>query len=105
MLESKIQRDIRNYLKTQGAYSVKYHGSNYTEKGVPDILCCYNGYFIAIETKRPKHEKEQTEYQKIHERNIKKAHGIYLLATSVEDVQHLIFTLKGLHNEYIIDRD
>ena len=106
MLESKIQRDIRKYLQSEGAYCVKYHGSNYTERGVPDILCCWNGMFIGIETKRPNHEKEQTEYQKIHERNIQKANGIYILATSVADVERVIFKMKGLlHNEHFIDRN
>lgn len=32
-------------------YAVKYHASAYTGSGVPDILCCYRGLFVAFELK------------------------------------------------------
>ena len=90
MLESQLQRDIRQYIREQGGYAIKYHSSQYTEKGIPDILACYKGYFIAIETNRKGHKGEQTEYQKIHERNIYKAGGIYLLCDRIEEVKELL---------------
>lgn len=32
---------------------IKYHGGQYTEAGVSDLLCCLDGVFIAIEVKAP----------------------------------------------------
>lgn len=90
MLESALQRDIRRYIRSLGGYAVKYHSSEFTERGIPDIICCYKGKFIAIETKRKGHKSEQTEYQQIHEQNIKKANGIYLLCDDINEVIQLL---------------
>lgn len=33
--------------------TVKYHGSEYSEAGVSDLLCCLDGVFVACEVKAP----------------------------------------------------
>lgn len=32
---------------------VKYHGNEYSEAGVSDLLCCFDGVFVAVEVKAP----------------------------------------------------
>lgn len=32
---------------------VKYHGNEYSEAGVSDLLCCLDGTFVAVEVKAP----------------------------------------------------
>ena len=54
--------------------------------GIPDIVCCFRGSFLGIEVKRPGAKNEQSEQQKIHERNIAKSGGTYLLVDSLEEV-------------------
>ena len=49
--EQAIQSDILKYLKSVGAYTIKVSAA--TKAGIPDIICCYKGRFIAIEVKRP----------------------------------------------------
>jgi hypothetical protein len=34
----------------QGLF-LKIHGSPYQEKGIPDLLCCINGFFFGLEVK------------------------------------------------------
>lgn len=51
MKESALVTKVKEYLKEWGAYVVKYHGSQFSQIGVPDLLICYNGKFIAIELK------------------------------------------------------
>lgn len=60
------------------------------QKGIPDIIACYKGKFIGIELKRTNALNEQSEYQKIHEKNIKESGGIYLLTDNLEKVVNLI---------------
>lgn len=56
------------------------------EKGIPDIVACMCGLFVGIELKAPgKGKTGQSEFQKIHERNIKKAGGFYVVVESMED--------------------
>lgn len=83
--ETKIQRQVQDYLKSIGAYCFKVHGSIYMRAGIPDIICCYNGLFIGIETKD--YGNTPSELQKAHGRQIKKAKGIFMVAYSVEDVK------------------
>lgn len=52
MKESQFQTKVIQFLKEHGVYVIKYWGGGrYTKAGVPDIVACINGYFIAIELK------------------------------------------------------
>ena len=72
--EKNYENKIKAYLKSKGAYFVKYFGCGYTQAGVPDILCCYKGKFIAIEVKAQK--GRVSELQKYNIEQIQKAGGI-----------------------------
>lgn len=49
--EKNFENKIKRYLKDIGAWHVKFFANAYTQKGIPDILGCYNGRFFAIEVK------------------------------------------------------
>ena len=98
MREKLIEKRIKTYLFDIGAYNIKIHGSNFQEPGIPDIIACYKGKFIGIETKAPGKLYNQSELQKIHQRNIEKAGGIYLLTDSLDDVVKII---GDIDEEYI----
>lgn len=50
--EKQFENKIKEFLKEQGAWFIKYWaGSKFTKDGIPDILCCINGHFVAIEVK------------------------------------------------------
>ena len=52
MKESEIIKRIKEYLKTvQGCFAWKTHGGMYGTEGLPDIIVCYRGRFIALEVK------------------------------------------------------
>jgi len=51
--EADITRAILDYLALVGAWSLKVHGHLGQRAGVPDILACLRGRFVAIEVKRP----------------------------------------------------
>lgn len=87
-LESKLQKQIQNYLKDIGAYKFKVHGDIFTRAGIPDIIACYKGRFIGIEAKEP--GNKPSELQLAHGRQIKKAGGIFGVCYSLDDVKKLI---------------
>ena len=86
MREKTVETKIKDYLFSKGIYHFKVHGSKFMPVGIADIICCFNGSFLAIEVKRPGAKNEQSEQQKVHERNITKAGGVYLLVDSLEEV-------------------
>lgn len=50
--EKYYENKVKEYIKEKGGWYVKYWGGgHYTRPGVPDILACYRGRFIAIEMK------------------------------------------------------
>lgn len=88
MKEKSIENKIKIYLKSIGAYYVKYFGNSFSQVGVPDILACYKGHFIGIEVKNEKGKTSPLQDYNLEE--IKKAGGYSLVARSVEDVEYII---------------
>lgn len=53
-LESAITAEIQRYLrKLPGWWGFKVQGGGSQMRGVPDIVGCYRGLFVAFEVKRP----------------------------------------------------
>jgi hypothetical protein len=54
MLEADFQtRVLKRFQKSHGGVWIKYHGSQYSQSGVSDLLICHRGRFVAIELKQP----------------------------------------------------
>lgn len=51
MLESTFSRQVQKYLESRGWWVVKYHASQYTKKGIPDLIACFRGRFVGLELK------------------------------------------------------
>jgi hypothetical protein len=106
MREKTVENKIKDYLFEHGIYYFKVHGSKFMEPGISDIISCVNGRFVGIEVKRPGAKREQSAQQKVHERNVKKSGGIYILADCLEDVTSVIEPLlKEIANESIDNRN
>ena len=52
--EKAVENKIKKWLKDKGYWYFKVHGSIFQPAGIPDILACINGKFVAIEVKRTK---------------------------------------------------
>ena len=94
MLEKNIETDIKKWLSKQGYYFFKVHGSSFMLPGIPDIVCCINGFFVGIEVKNKGKLYNQSEQQKIHEQLIIKNKGVYILADSLKTVQEKLCKLE-----------
>lgn len=79
--------------------SIKYHGSQFGEAGVSDLLCCLDGVFVACEVKAPESyggsvERAYTEgptpKQKAFLIRIQNAGGIAGVAATVDDFMALL---------------
>lgn len=50
--EKLFENQIKRFLKSRKAWVLKYWGGgNYTKSGIPDLLICHDGRFIACEVK------------------------------------------------------
>jgi Holliday junction resolvase len=52
MTEKQFENKVKRFLKDAGCWYIKYWaGAAYTQQGVPDLLICCNGHFVAVELK------------------------------------------------------
>ena len=92
MLEKDIVNKILKYLKNiPDCFAWKEHGGMYGTAGIPDIICCYNGRFVAFEVKTP--SGKLSKLQEAALLKINESGGTAVKVTSVEDVKNIF---KGL---------
>lgn len=85
--EQNIQKEIIDYISSLGGIAIKQNQIGiYAQAGVPDLLCCVKGRFIAIEVKKPK--QKPTPIQNAFLEAISLCGGISFYATSVEEVKN-----------------
>lgn len=88
-LEKDIVNAIKKALTQNGAWVVKTHGSIHTA-GLPDLLACYQGRFIAMEVKRPSTRGTVTARQQAFLDAISEAGGTSGVVVSVEEALELL---------------
>ena len=100
-LESEITEGIRAYLRKRGAWEMKVLGGGRgvlkQRAGIPDLLVCYRGLFVALEVKRPR--GKVSDAQALEIRRIQEAQGVAQVATGLPDVIKILDALDGaLHD-------
>ena len=75
MREKQFENKIKDYLKKlPKTWHFKIWSGGFSKSGIPDIIACVNGRFVAIEVKAEK--GTPSELQKWNIENIKKAGGV-----------------------------
>lgn len=98
-LETKITREILKYLRGRGIWCFKVAGGPMQQRGVPDIICCVGGVFVALEVKRPKLGR-LTDLQALTIEDIRQNNGFAEVVTSVEEAAAVIEEVDG----YVLQR-
>ncbi len=94
--ESKVKSAVVKLLKAHNVYYFFPATHGYGRSGVPDIVACVRGRFVAIECKAGKNEPTALQQREI--KNIQTAGGIAVVVR--EDNVDLVETIiKELKNE------
>jgi Holliday junction resolvase len=88
--EAKVKKKVVDVLKKNGAYYFFPATGGYGRSGVPDIVCCYRGVFVAIECKAG--TNKPTPLQQAEMGKIKQAQGFVLVVNedNIDDVTTLL---------------
>lgn len=98
MTECDITAAILRLLKkTPNCFCWKEHGGMYGTAGIPDIIACINGRFVAFEVKVP--GNKLTKIQEITIHKIRNAKGQAFKVTSAAEVVAILKELEGSPNE------
>ena len=95
MKEQDLINEIKIYLNSiKGLFYWKEHGGQFGTAGIPDLIVCYKGKFIAFECKQL--GKKPTVLQAITIRKILNAKGLALIVTDIKQVKETIESLIKL---------
>lgn len=75
--EKRFEEKVKKYLLERGCYYVKYFANRNTKAGIPDILACVRGRWVAIEVKAS--NGKPSELQLYNRRQIRQAGGIAII--------------------------
>lgn len=89
MNEAALSKKIAKRIRDRGGWARKIPGGP-TGAGLPDIVACYRGYGLWIETKLPGKEKTLTTLQKLTLDAICAAGGIARMVVSVQEVDRIL---------------
>lgn len=91
VVKTKVKRLLSSYTNVLW---VMPQAGVYGKRGTADFICCVNGRYLEIETKRD--NAYQTPLQKQHEQKVMAANGIYCVIVGVDGVSRLRGILKKL---------
>lgn len=92
--EGKVKKKVKEYLKSIGAWYYMPVSNGMGRVGCPDILVCYEGRFLAFETKAPGKIKNVTANQQREIDAIQRVNGLAHVVDDVEQVKAVIETIE-----------
>jgi Holliday junction resolvase len=93
--EKRVKTKVESILKAEGAYYFFPATHGYGRSGVPDIIACVAGHFLAIECKAGTNKPTALQVREIE--NIRLAGGVAVVAKEEnwEMVRPLVREMKG----------
>ena len=88
--EGRVKKQVKEYLKSIGAWYYMPVSNGMGRVGCPDILVCYQGLFMAFETKAPGKIKNVTANQQREIDDILRVNGLARVVDDVEQVKEAI---------------
>jgi hypothetical protein len=95
--EGKVKEACKKYLKSIGAWFFMPVSNGMGQVGIPDIICCYKGIFIAVETKAPGKRNQTTANQNRVIGAIKEADGWAIVVDNVEQLEQFVLAIKAYY--------
>ena len=89
--EKNFENRIKKYLKDNKCWFIKYWaGAAFTKTGIPDLLICCNGYFVAVEVKAPNGTASELQQYNLRKINEACGIGIVLYPDQFDDFKYMM---------------
>ena len=93
--EKTFENKIKKYLSENNIWHVKYFANGFTKSGIPDILACCNGHFLAIEVKAENGRPSELQLHHIEKIKQSGGHAVIVKPSQFEELKELIQELKN----------
>ena len=88
--EKKVKDQVVKILKAYGAYYFFPATHGYGRSGVPDIVCCYHGKFLAIECKAGTNKPTELQEREIQAIWAAKGEAIVVSEANIDEVRAVL---------------
>jgi len=88
--EGRVKEAVKRELKKRGIWYYLPMQNGMGVVGIPDFICCWDGHFLAIETKAPGKLKNLTANQVKRQDEIKTAGGTAVTVDSVAMLKEIL---------------
>ena len=88
--ESKVKAQLRKKLDALGIYHFMPPANGFGRAGIPDIVGCYNGQFVAFECKAGKGKTTALQEREIHNIQAAKGWAFVISELNVDHVEELL---------------
>jgi hypothetical protein len=95
--EGKVKDACKKYLKSIGAWFFMPVSNGMGQVGIPDIICCYKGIFVAVETKAPGKRGSTTANQDRVIQEIQNADGWAIVVDNVDQLREFFVVINAYH--------
>ena len=86
--EGRVKQAVKRWLTARGIWHYMPVQNGMGVVGIPDLICCWNGKFLAIETKAPGKRNHTTANQDRQLTLIHQAGGAALVVDDVTQLDH-----------------
>ena len=93
--EKTFENKIKKYLNDNNIWHVKYFANGFTKSGIPDILACCNGHFLAIEVKAENGRPSELQLHHIEKIKQSGGHAVIVKPSQFDELKELIQELKN----------
>ncbi len=98
MRENRLQEKCLNWLQEchPEILAANVHGSGWSNKGFPDVLCCIGGRFVAFELKVGLNEMDSA--QRIWRNRIQRSGGIHFAPYTLDEFKE---NVRSVLHDYL----
>lgn len=93
--ESKVKKVVKIMLDAHGAYYFSPATGGYGRSGVPDLIVCYRGKFIAIECKAGDNVPTALQNRELERIYNMGGYALWVNEKNVDDVHRLLKQING----------
>lgn len=88
--EGRVKKAVKALLTDMGIHYYMPMQTGYGVVGIPDFICCWNGRYLAVETKAPGKLKNTTANQDRVISEIRRAKGLAIVVDSAEMLREFL---------------
>ena len=88
--EGRVKEDVKKILKKHNIWYFMPAANGFGKVGVPDFICCWDGKFLAVETKAPGKLSNLTPNQQNRIDEIRSARGWALVIDDAKALEEFI---------------